>query len=180
MVKHNILITFNFNVEIIKHRNLYSAPTEILNTVTNEIIEHINDSIIWYRSKTNFIPYKLINVNDMEKNKFVSQDFETVINIIHQKYNYINNMIYAVLELDFEYDKDILSITDIESLIFDNINETYSNEKNTINIDYETYSNKGRHTYYYSLKITDVPENISFYSKQISNIPNVLSLYSKL
>lgn len=100
----------------------------------------------------------------MDKNKFVDKNLETIVNVIHQKYNYIDNTIYVILELEFECEKEILSMTDIENLIFDNINETYSNEKNEIHINYEEYDKNEIFTY--SLKIIGVPEDILWYSKK--------------
>lgn len=177
MTKHKILISFQFKTEFIKYKNfLNSTSTYItIQKVSNNLIERINDSIIWYRSKSNFVPYKQITTNDTDKDKFVDTNLETIVNVIHQKYNYINGVIYAILELEFDCQKETLSITDIENLIYDNINETYSNEKNEIHIDYEEYDKNNIYTY--SLEITDVPENIVWYSKQISYVPGELSLY---
>lgn len=158
MTKHNILISFNFKVKFIRYKNHYYF--EMVEKVSNNIIEHIDESIIRYRSKSNYVPYKLITTSDMDKNKFVDTNLETIVNVIHQKYNYLNNTIYAILELEFECEKEKLSMTDIENLIFDNINETYSNEKYEININYEEYDKNNIFTY--SLEITDVPEDILY------------------
>lgn len=112
----------------------------------------------------------------MNKNKFVDKNLETIVNVIHQKYNYIDNTIYVILELEFECEKEILSMTNIENLIFDNINETYLNEKNEIHINYEEYDKNEIFTY--SLKIIGVPEDILWYSKKIFDIPGEFSWFS--
>ena len=175
MSKHKILISFNFKIEFIKYKNFLYSNSKTIQIVNNNLIERINDSIIRNRSKSNFVPYKQITTDDTDKDKFVDTSLETIVNVIHQKYNYINGVIYAILELEFDCEKETLSMTDIENLIYDNMNESYSNEKNEIHIDYEEYNKNNIYTY--SLEITNVPEDIIWYSKQISYVPGELSFY---
>jgi hypothetical protein len=90
----------------------------------------------------------------------------TIVNIDHEDYSlsYDNNLNTYYLDSEciftFNSDKKDITNTDIESLIYNNINQLYSNEKFDINL----YKEKsiGEKSIHYFIEIIDTPEDIKF------------------
>jgi hypothetical protein len=167
MFYHHIYITYTIKVGFTRWINNYNEQQ--INTVSHKVIDNINQSIINNRKKTNFIPYKNINISDNERDKFISEHLEIIVNIINQQYSYNNHNIHVLLELDFNTNKEIIDYNDIEFLIFENFNQTYSDENNSVDL-YVGNNDIEHSNYYYNLKILDVPEDIHFTTINFINL----------
>jgi hypothetical protein len=137
------------------------------NTLYNFLTEDLTESIKTWKNKTEFIPNSAeLNISGDSKNKFVSENFNTIVDVIIEEYSisYDNNTesyyLNGKYSFDFNVEKSDINIVDIKSLLYDNLNQLYSNENFVINLDKEKLN--GRSVKCYFIEIIDTPENIKF------------------
>lgn len=156
----NLIIKFRVKSSFykIKHSNYEESEVKKINQELVNALYNSMDS----RDKTSYIPNEYIPLgNNDPRLIFMNEKFK-LIKIIKEEFEYTNGYLNVKYTLDINTKVNSFSQEDIESLIYDSFNETYSTEDATIFIeDYITEIGKSN-WYDYVLKIIDTPENIEW------------------
>ncbi len=150
-----LIIKFQVKSNIYKI-NYNNEKETIVKRPNNELLAKLYESII-SRKKTSFIPYKYSI--EISKNLFVNEKFG-IIKILLQEFNFSNGFLDVKFILSFDTEQIEFVQEDIESIIFDGFNETYSNQNYSIHIEDYIQEINNSNWYEFEFKIEDTPENI--------------------
>ena len=158
-----LIIKFQVKSNIYKV-NYNNEKETIVKRTNDELLAKLYESII-SRKKTSFIPYKYSI--EISENLFVNEKFG-IIKILLQEFNFSNG--FLDVKFIFSFDKEHIEHIektefvqeDIESIIFDGFNETYSNENYLIHIEDYIQEINNSNWYEFIFKIEDTPENIKW------------------
>ena len=166
-----VSIQYRCKIKFFTYEYSYDSK-KYVDKLSDKLFKYLNkdltESIKYGKESTLFIPHSSLNVSSDSDSeyKFVSENLNKIVYIDYEGYllNYDNNSNTYYLDAEclftFNTDKKDITKTDVESLIYDNINQLYSSEDFSINLDKERLiGNKNVHYY---IEIIDTPENIKF------------------
>jgi hypothetical protein len=150
-----LIIKFQVKSNIYKV-NYNNEKETIVKRPNNELLAKLYESII-SRKKTSFIPYKYSI--EISENLFVNEKFG-IIKILLQEFNFSSGILDVKFIFSFDTEQTEFEQEDIESIIFDGFNQTYSDENYSIHIEDYIQEINNSNWYEFEFKIEDTPENI--------------------
>ncbi len=156
----NLIIKFRVKSSFYKIKHSNDEESEV-KKINQELVNALYNSMD-SRDKTSYIPNEYIPLgNNDPRLIFMNEKFK-LIKIIKEEFEYTNGYLNVKYTLDINTKVNSFSQEDIESLIYDSFNETYSTDKDFVDID-EYCQTIGRSNWYdFMLKIIDTPENIEW------------------
>ena len=128
-----------------------------------KVLESFNRAIK-SRHKTRFVPYTNIVVESSEQLTQFANAKYGICTIDMEEFTYFENQLYVHFIFDVKDMVDEENIQDVESLIYDAFNATYSTEPNvyTIYLDYELIFTEHDYKSYY-FEVLDTPTQITYH-----------------
>ncbi len=156
----NIIIKFRVKSSFYKINNYNSKESEV-KKINEELVNALYESMD-SRTKTSYIPNEYIPLGNNKVNEIFMNEKYKMIKIIEEEFEYSKGYLNVKYNLEINTNEKSFTLEEVEGLIYDSFNETYSTEDATIFIeDYITEIGKSN-WYDYVLKIIDTPENIEW------------------
>lgn len=151
IIMQDYVISFELPVKVMYE----NANGTLKNAKLPEIIQaNLTEIVSMYRHKVNYLPNVHLHCEENEYDSFICEELGKKIQVKNQSYTMGNEKLLAkwTLSLDAELTHEL-----VETLIYDNMLQTYSSENDTILLDHLPTD-----TLYYCFKVTNTPTNISY------------------